>query len=108
MSIDPDEPQQTQSFVPERRATSFMAYDTAEREATSFSFGKGKADWGPLTIYVVMKSGDIYARCPYLPKNAFVFHVTINPPSTLTSPQICTDNICSFVRMFHFRQGGVP
>ncbi|KAI9000883.1 hypothetical protein BD414DRAFT_473007 [Trametes punicea] len=74
MSIDADEPQQTLSFVPDRKKkkSSFDAEDAAEREVASFSFGKGKADWGPLTVYAVTRSGDIYAICPYLPQNASV------------------------------------
>jgi nucleoporin NUP82 len=38
--------------------------------ATSFCLGQGKADWGPLTLYCLMRNGDIYAVCPYVPKNA--------------------------------------
>ncbi|KAH9899737.1 hypothetical protein C8Q73DRAFT_639428 [Cubamyces lactineus] len=72
MSVDADEPQQTLSFVPEKKKSSFDAEDAAEREVASFSFGKGKADWGPLTVYAVMRSGDIHAICPYMPKNASV------------------------------------
>ncbi|KAI0774406.1 hypothetical protein C8Q74DRAFT_832825 [Fomes fomentarius] len=73
ITADADEPQQTLSFVPERRmSNSFLADDAADREVASFAFGRGKADWGPLTVYAVMKSGDVYAICPYLPKNASV------------------------------------
>ena len=49
-----------------------MAEDDLEREVASFTLGKGRADWGPLTVYAVMKSGDIYSICPYLPTNAYV------------------------------------
>jgi len=72
--VDAEEPQQVISFVPDRRRSSkaFNAIDSAEREVASFTLGKGKADWGPLTIYTVMKSGDVYAVCPYMPKNAYV------------------------------------
>lgn len=69
VSIDPDEPCKTLDFVSERRS-SYAAVDEAEREVASFTFGKGKADWGPLTLYALMKSGDVYAFCPYLPENA--------------------------------------
>jgi nucleoporin NUP82 len=70
---DVDEPQQTVSFMPERRASrSFLAQDSTEREVASFTLGKGAADWGPLTIYALTKSGDIYSFCPYLPKKAYV------------------------------------
>ncbi|OSD04378.1 hypothetical protein PYCCODRAFT_1433763 [Trametes coccinea BRFM310] len=74
MSVDAEEPQQTFSFVPDRkrRKSTFDAEDDAEREVASFSFGRGKADWGPLTVYAVMRSGDVYAICPYLPRNASV------------------------------------
>ncbi|KAI0375777.1 hypothetical protein BV20DRAFT_16076 [Pilatotrama ljubarskyi] len=72
ISVDADEPQQTLSFVPEKKKSSFDAEDASEREVASFTFGKGKADWGPLTVYAAMRSGDIYAICPYLPKNASV------------------------------------
>jgi nucleoporin NUP82 len=72
ISLDTEEPQHVLSFVPERRSGSFMAEDESEREVASFTLGKGRADWGPLTVYAVMKSGDIYSICPYLPANAYV------------------------------------
>jgi nucleoporin NUP82 len=74
ISVDVEEPLQVVSFVPDRRSSSkaFNAIDSADREVASFTLGKGKADWGPLTIYAVMKSGDVYAVCPYMPKNAYV------------------------------------
>ena len=73
ISVDADEPQQTISFMPERRASrSFLAQDSTEREVASFTLGKGAADWGPLTVYALTKSGDVYSFCPYLPKNAYV------------------------------------
>ncbi|KAF7301405.1 hypothetical protein MIND_00705700 [Mycena indigotica] len=72
ISTDADEPQQVLSFVPERKGKAFVAEDASEREVASFSLGQGQADWGPLTVYAVMKSGDIYAMCPYMPKNAAI------------------------------------
>ncbi|KAG6336349.1 hypothetical protein ID866_2744 [Astraeus odoratus] len=72
ISVDTEEPQQVLSFLPEKKSKSFMAEDPAEREIASFTLGKGRADWGPLTIYVVTRSGDIYAICPYMPKNASI------------------------------------
>lgn len=70
ISVDTEEPQQTTLLVPERKGKSFAAEDDLEREVASFTFGKGKADWGPLTIYALMKSGDVYAISPYMPRNA--------------------------------------
>jgi nucleoporin NUP82 len=70
IAVDIEEPQQVLSFVPEKRSQSYFAEDDSEREVASFTLGTGKADWGPLSIYAVMKSGDIYAICPYMPQNA--------------------------------------
>ncbi|TFY82602.1 hypothetical protein EWM64_g1412 [Hericium alpestre] len=73
ISVDTEEPQQTVSFVPEeKKSKTFNATDASEREVASFCFGKGKADWGPLTVYAAMKSGDVYAICPYMPRNASI------------------------------------
>lgn len=72
MSIDTEEPQQVLRFFSEKKSTTFMAEDNSEREVTSFTLGKGRADWGPLTLYAITKSGDIYSICPYLPQNAYV------------------------------------
>jgi nucleoporin NUP82 len=70
ISVDTEEPQQVLSFVLEKKTKSFLAEDASEREVASFSLGQGRADWGPLTVYALMKSGDIYSICPYMPKNA--------------------------------------
>jgi nucleoporin NUP82 len=74
ISVDAEEPLQVISFVPDRRRSSktFNAIDSAEREVASFTLGKGMADWGPLTIYALMKNRYMYAVCPYMPKNAYV------------------------------------
>ncbi|KAF4619426.1 hypothetical protein D9613_005509 [Agrocybe pediades] len=72
ISVDTEEPQQVLSFVPNKKPNSYMAEDDSEREVTSFTLGKGQADWGPLTVYALMKSGDIYAMCPYMPRNASI------------------------------------
>ncbi|KAH7887865.1 hypothetical protein F5I97DRAFT_1863655 [Phlebopus sp. FC_14] len=72
ISVDSEEPQQVLSFLPEKKSRSYVAEDPAEREVVSFTLGKGKADWGPLTVYALMRSGDIYSICPYMPQNASV------------------------------------
>lgn len=76
MSVDTEEPQQVLRFFPEKKSATFMADDNSEREVTSFTLGKGRADWGPLALYAITKSGDIYSICPYLPQNAYVFGLT--------------------------------
>lgn len=68
--MDTDEPQQLLSFLSERKLKALSAESESTREVVSFALGKGRADWGPLTLYALTKSGDIYALCPYLPKNA--------------------------------------
>jgi len=70
ISVDTEEPQQVLSFIPDRKTGSFAAEDVSEREIASFTLGKGNADWGPLTVYAVTKSGDVYSICPFMPTNA--------------------------------------
>lgn len=72
ISMDPEEPQQTLSFMPERLRASSIRGDSSSREVVSFCLGKGKADWGPLTVYALAKNGDIWAMCPFMPSNACV------------------------------------
>ena len=72
VAVDTEEPQQVLSFVPEKGRKSYLAEDESERHVASFTLGKGKADWGPLSVYAGMRSGDIYAICPYMPKNAAI------------------------------------
>ncbi|KAH9045181.1 hypothetical protein EDB85DRAFT_2165813 [Lactarius pseudohatsudake] len=90
ISVDADEPLQVVSFVPDRKPNkTFNAIDAAEREVASFTLGKGKADWGPLTIYAVMKSGDVYAVCPYMPKNAYDILCSRSIPSSYVHALEC-------------------
>ncbi|KAL6309749.1 hypothetical protein BKA93DRAFT_876721 [Sparassis latifolia] len=72
ISVDAEEPQQILSFVPQRKKNTIFGTDPSEREVASFSLGKGRADWGPLTVYAAMRSGDVFAICPYMPKNASI------------------------------------
>ncbi|SPC65387.1 uncharacterized protein UHOD_00514 [Ustilago sp. UG-2017b] len=44
--------------------------DQAGTKAASTS--TGPSDWSPLTIFGLMKNGDIWALCPFLPKSAVV------------------------------------
>ena len=77
--MDPEEPQQTVSFMPERTHGSTARGDSSSREFVSFCMGKGKADWGPLTVYGLTKSGDIWAICPFMPSNVYVLFCTPLP-----------------------------
>lgn len=40
-----------------------------EMEATSFYFGSGE-DWESFTLYILMRNGDVYAICPFLPSKS--------------------------------------
>jgi hypothetical protein len=70
ISLDTEEPQQVLTFMHQRAQGAYLAEHISEREVASFTLGKGKADWGPLTVYAITKSGDVYSICPYMPKNA--------------------------------------
>ncbi|ORX53876.1 hypothetical protein BCR36DRAFT_411021 [Piromyces finnis] len=45
--------------------------NSEEMETISFTFGNGD-DWEIFTIYVLMKNGDVYAICPFLPSKSIV------------------------------------
>ena len=70
VTISSEKPQQTMFFGQRRRRGSIVPEDDRANDVVSFIMGNGKADWGPLTVYALMRSGDIYSICPYMPKNA--------------------------------------
>ncbi|MBW0479075.1 hypothetical protein O181_018790 [Austropuccinia psidii MF-1] len=45
---------------------------SSDFDAVSICLGTGSGDWGPLTLYCIMQNGDLYAICPYLPKNYLI------------------------------------
>jgi nucleoporin NUP82 len=69
----------------DRKVVSFtLALDlrsTAEEEKTSTAH-----DWSPLTVYALCSTGDVYALCPFLPKEA-------------TIPSSYLHSLASFVRL---------
>jgi nucleoporin NUP82 len=80
---DAEEPAQLVDFCQEeaisRRTSStgggpsrlgLSAEDVDGDIAVSFCFGAGSGDWGPLTIYCLMRNGDLYAVSPFVPVNA--------------------------------------
>lgn len=74
---DAEEPAQTISFLKSKPTPSlrpyargFSADDEDASVAVSFCIGEGQADWGPLTLYGLMRNGDILAICPFLPARA--------------------------------------
>ena len=87
VQCDCDEPQQELSFLsdklPSRRPASknngksaasskrrraFGTPDEDAESAVSFAIGQGLGDWGPMTLYGLMRNGDVWAVCPFLPK----------------------------------------
>ena len=51
--------------------------DSFEMEVASASFaGRGSGGWSPMTLWIAMREGDIYALCPLLPEKW-------SPPPTL-------------------------
>lgn len=55
-----------------RQDGTFSAFDHSATKAVTMCFGSGVGDWGPMTLYGLMQNGDLYAICPYLPRNASV------------------------------------
>ncbi|TIB92557.1 hypothetical protein E3Q18_02288 [Wallemia mellicola] len=85
ISIDSEDPQQSISFVQaaampgsvtnqqfSNKSKGFSADDERSTECVSFDIGRGDSDWGPLTLYGLMKNGDVFAICPFMPNNAQV------------------------------------
>lgn len=50
----------------------FSAIEKDAETAAAMCVGQGKADWGPLTLYALMRNGDVVSLCPFLPKKAYV------------------------------------
>lgn len=61
-----------QNLARNRREGTFSAEDVSATKAVSMCFGTGIGDWGPMTLYGLMENGDLYAICPYLPRNAII------------------------------------
>ncbi|KAG4096064.1 hypothetical protein H8356DRAFT_1683518 [Neocallimastix lanati (nom. inval.)] len=55
------------TYIPGRS----ISGNSEEMETVSFTFGSGE-DWEIFTTYVLMKNGDVYAICPFLPSKSTV------------------------------------
>ncbi|KAI8458729.1 hypothetical protein BY996DRAFT_6500232 [Phakopsora pachyrhizi] len=64
-----------QSCQSNYQANFYGSPDLRSTTAVSMCFGAGSSDWGPLTLYGLMKNGDVYAICPYLPHNWSVSYI---------------------------------
>lgn len=70
-----DEPQQTVVCVPQSpKRGGFSAEDDDSMIAQSLAVGADCAtdDWLSLSLFVLMRNGDVWALCPFLPKHAVV------------------------------------
>ncbi|CAG7848803.1 SubName: Full=Uncharacterized protein {ECO:0000313/EMBL:CCA68144.1} [Serendipita indica DSM 11827] len=77
VTVSSDDALQTFNFVQKRKKrNTFNTDDPLASEAISFSFGclsndrtgaRGCSDWTPLTVYGLMRNGDLYAICPVGP-----------------------------------------
>ncbi|GAA6029974.1 hypothetical protein JCM8097_009196 [Rhodosporidiobolus ruineniae] len=84
VSEDVEEPTQTVSLARSKNGSGggrggFSAEDRDASRAVGFCIGEGKGDWGPLTLYALMRNGDVVSLCPFLPKKASI------PPSYVRS-----------------------
>lgn len=72
ISHDVDEPQQTLAVLgqPTRTSTMLSAEDDDARVAVSCTFGEESSSWLLFTLLVLMRSGDVYLLCPFMPKRA--------------------------------------
>lgn len=58
--------------------------DSFEMEVASACFGgRGSGEWSPMTLWIAMREGDVYALCPLLPEKW-------SPPSTLVPSLSCS------------------
>ena len=70
LSSQVDEPLQTLHFLHQKSRRRGIQADVDAEQIVSYCMGKGVADWGPLTVYALARSGDIYAMSPFLPTYA--------------------------------------
>lgn len=81
-TVDAEEPLQSFSFIQKKKkGNTFKMDDEDSTEAVSFAFGcgnrnatgaRGNSDWTPLTVYGLMRNGDIFALCPVCPSRLCV------------------------------------
>ncbi|GAA6015593.1 hypothetical protein JCM10207_008138 [Rhodosporidiobolus poonsookiae] len=91
ISEDVEEPAQTVSLA--RKPANggrggFSAEDRDASRAVGMCVGEGTADWGPLTLYALMRNGDVVSLCPFLPKKAAVPQTYIHALSAFVSAKV--------------------
>ncbi|TKY90562.1 hypothetical protein EX895_000560 [Sporisorium graminicola] len=69
---------------PQLRSTPFDQ-DADHTWADAASRSSGPSDWSPLTVFGLMRNGDVWALCPFLPKSATVPSAYIHNLAKLAS-----------------------
>ena len=73
-----------QDFGPSVGVRPGFSPDSFEMEVASACFGgRGSGGWSPMTLWVAMRAGDVYALCPLLPEKW-------SPPPTLIPSLSCS------------------
>ncbi|KDE05844.1 hypothetical protein MVLG_03787 [Microbotryum lychnidis-dioicae p1A1 Lamole] len=91
LSFIEDHPQQTSRSTPSKRSggpRGFSAEDKNAKKAVAMCLGGGQADWGPLTLFGLMRNGDVVAICPFLPKKASLPASYIHALSSFVSTKV--------------------
>ncbi|SCZ91855.1 BZ3500_MvSof-1268-A1-R1_Chr5-3g08179 [Microbotryum saponariae] len=91
LSFIEHQPQQTSRSTPTKRSGAprgFSAEDRNAKKAVAMCLGGGQADWGPLTLFGLMRNGDVVAICPFLPKKASVPASYIHALSSFVSTKV--------------------
>ncbi|GAA6047947.1 hypothetical protein JCM3770_006438 [Rhodotorula araucariae] len=90
-----EEPAQTLSFSrsrgeqkPAGRSFGLSAVDRDASIAVALCVGEGAGDWGPLTLYALMRNGDLVAMCPFLPKKASLSPAYVHALSAFVSTKV--------------------
>lgn len=109
---DVDEPRQTIAVLPSTRSapSKWSADDDDEHFAVSCAFGRDSGEsralapaandgdsldagvmsapsWLPYTLFVLMRSGDVYAVCPFLPHHATLARSAVQALATHQAPR---------------------
>ncbi|CBQ67735.1 conserved hypothetical protein [Sporisorium reilianum SRZ2] len=90
VSADDDDATTAVSFslcvtnTPQPRSTPFDR-DADQTWVDAASRSSGPSDWSPLTVFGLMRNGDVWALCPFLPKNATVPSAYIHNLAKLAS-----------------------
>ncbi|GAA5873287.1 hypothetical protein JCM3774_005932 [Rhodotorula dairenensis] len=66
----------------------FSAFEWDAETAAAMCVGQGTADWGPLTLYALMRNGDVVSLCPFLPKKAAITPSYIEGLSAFVSTKV--------------------